>query len=149
MFFFLCINFILKKSHRLATPNLHHIGALFRAVPNSVLGGATLIMFGTVAIAGIKILTHVELNRKNMLILAVSFGIGLGVLLVPDVINTVAANIGGSVGAIVKSVFGSPITASGLTVVFLTLFLGEYSEEYNPIIQDFPIEEELSKEIKS
>ncbi|MDA7747090.1 purine permease [Psychromonas sp.] len=122
-----------------------HIGALFRAVPNSVLGGATLIMFGTVAIAGIKILMHVELNRKNMLILAVSFGIGLGVLLVPDVINTVAANIGGDLGAIIKSIFGSPITASGLTVVLLTLFLGEYPEKYNPIIQDFPIEEELSK----
>jgi len=123
-----------------------HIGALFRALPNPVLGGATLIMFGTVAIAGVKILTHVELNRKNMLILAVSFGIGLGVLLVPDVINTVATNIGGDLGAIVKSVFGSPITASGLTVVFLTLFLGEYAEEYNPIIQDFPIEEELSED---
>ena len=121
-----------------------HVGALFRAVPNSVLGGATLIMFGTVAIAGIKILTHVELNRKNMMILAVSFGVGLGVLLVPDVVNTLANNIGGDIGAIVKSVFGSPITASGLTVVFMTLFLGEYSEEYNPIIQDFPIEEELS-----
>lgn len=124
-----------------------HVGALFRAVPNSVLGGATLIMFGTVAIAGIKILTHVKLNRKNMMILAVSFGVGLGVLLVPDVVNTLAANIGGDIGAIVKSVFGSPITASGLTVVFMTLFLGEYSEEYNPIIQDFPIDEELSKEV--
>jgi len=126
-----------------------HIGALFRALPNPVLGGATLIMFGTVAIAGIKILTHVELNRKNMLTLAVSFGVGLGVLLVPDVINTVAANVGGDLGAIIKSVLGSPITASGLTVVFLTLFLGEYPEEYNPIIQDFPIEEELAEEPKS
>ena len=106
-------------------------------------------MFGTVTIAGIKILQHVELNRKNMLILAVSFGMGLGVLLVPDVINTIAANIGGDLGVIIKSIFGSPITASGLTVVFLTLFLGEYSEEYNPIIQDFPIEEALSKEIKT
>jgi hypothetical protein len=29
-------------------------------------------------------------------------------------------------------------------VVFLTLFLGEYPEKYDPIIQDFPIEEELA-----
>ena len=84
-----------------------------------------------------------------MLTLAVSFGIGLGVLLVPDVINTVAANVGGDLGAIIKSVLGSPITASGLTVVFLTLFLGEYPEEYNPIIQDFPIDEDLAEEPKS
>ena len=121
-----------------------HIGALFRAVPNSVLGGATIIMFATVAMAGIKILTHVELNRKNMLILAVSFGLGLGVLLVPEVVNAISTNIGGDLGKIVQSIFGSPITASGLTVVFLTLFLGEYPEKYDPIIQDFPIEEELA-----
>ncbi|WP_413691496.1 uracil-xanthine permease family protein [Psychromonas sp. KJ10-2] len=126
-----------------------HIGALFRAVPNSVLGGATIIMFATVATAGVKILTHVELNRKNMLTLAVSFGMGLGVLLVPEVVNTVSANIGGDLGAIVKSIFGSPITASGLSVIVLTLFLGEYPEEYNPIIQDFPLDEEHSEKVKS
>ncbi|MGJ8581644.1 MAG: uracil-xanthine permease family protein [Psychromonas sp.] len=126
-----------------------HIGALFRAVPNSVLGGATIIMFATVATAGVKILTHVELNRKNMLTLAVSFGMGLGVLLVPEVVNTVSANIGGDLGSIVKSIFGSPITASGLSVILLTLFLGEYPEEYNPIIQDFPLDEEHSDKVKS
>ncbi|MEG3755054.1 nucleobase:cation symporter-2 family protein [Psychromonas arctica] len=126
-----------------------HIGALFRAVPNSVLGGATIIMFATVATAGVKILTHVELNRKNMLTLAVSFGMGLGVLLVPEVVNTVSANIGGDLGSIVKSIFGSPITASGLSVIILTLFLGEYPEEYNPIIQDFPLDGEHSAKVKS
>jgi len=125
-----------------------HIGALFRAVPNSVLGGATIIMFATVAIAGVKILTHVQLNRKNMLTLAVSFGMGLGVLLVPQVVNTISANIGGEVGAMVKSIFGSPITASGLSVIFLTLFLGEYPEKYNPIIQDFPLDDEMPKQAK-
>jgi len=126
-----------------------HIGALFRAVPNSVLGGATIIMFATVATAGVKILTHVELNRKNMLTLAVSFGMGLGVLLVPEVVNTVSTNIGGDLGAIVKSIFGSPITASGLSVIVLTLFLGEYPEEYNPIIQDFPLDNEHGDKVKS
>ena len=126
-----------------------HIGALFRAVPNSVLGGATIIMFATVAIAGVKILTHVELNRKNMLTLAVSFGMGLGVLLVPEVVNTISSNIGGDLGAIVKSILGSPVTASGLSVILLTLFLGESTEQYNPIIQDFPIDEEMPKGIKN
>ncbi|MFT6924942.1 MAG: xanthine permease XanP [Psychromonas sp.] len=120
-----------------------HIGALFRAIPNSVLGGATIIMFATVAIAGIKILSTVDLNRKNMMILAVSFAIGLGVLLVPEVVNALAANIGGSPGKIFASIFGSPITAGGLTVVALSLFLGEYSDDFDPVIQDFPFEEDL------
>lgn len=125
-----------------------HVGALFRAVPNSVLGGATIIMFATVAVAGVKILTHVELNRKNMLTLAISFGMGLGVLLVPEVVNTISSNIGGDFGAIVKSILGSPVTASGLSVILLTLFLGESTEQYNPIIQDFPIDEDLPKGVK-
>lgn len=118
-----------------------HVGALFRAIPNSVLGGATIIMFATVAIAGVKILTHVELNRKNIMILAVSFGVGFGVLLVPEVVSAIAGNIGGSAGKIFGSVFGSPITAGGLTVVFMSLFLGDYLESYDPIIQDFPLDE--------
>jgi xanthine permease XanP len=50
-----------------------HVGSLLRALPASVLGGATIVMFGTVAIAGIKILSTVNMNRRNMLILAVSF----------------------------------------------------------------------------
>lgn len=120
-----------------------HIGALFRAIPNSVLGGATIIMFATVAVAGIKILATVDLNRRNMMILAVSFGIGLGVLLVPEVVTALAANIGGSAGNIFASVFGSPITAGGLTVVALSLFLGEYSDDFDPVIQDFPYQDEL------
>jgi xanthine permease XanP len=119
-----------------------HIGAAFRAVPNSVLGGATLIMFATVAIAGIKILSQVNLNRRNMLILAVSFGIGLGVLLVPEILTAVAQNIGGITGKIIQSVLGSPITAGGLTAIVLSLFLGKYPEDEDAFAKDFPIDKE-------
>ena len=41
-------------------------------MPKPVLGGATLIMFGTVAIAGIKILAEAGLHRRNMLIVSIS-----------------------------------------------------------------------------
>jgi len=102
-----------------------HIGAIFRAIPNPVLGGATIIMFGTVAVAGIKILSQVNLNRRNMLILAISFGVGLGVLLAPEVINTLAANIGGDAGKIIKNVFGSSVTAGGITAIIATLVIGK------------------------
>jgi xanthine permease XanP len=102
-----------------------HIGAAFRTLPNSVLGGATIIMFATVAVAGIKILSQVNLNRRNMLILAISFGMGIGVLLVPQVIDTVAANVGGDLGKIIKSVFGSAITAGGLTAIIASLIIAK------------------------
>jgi xanthine permease XanP len=44
-------------------------------------------MFGTVAVAGIKILAEAGLHRRNMLIVAISLGMGLGVAAVPEVLR--------------------------------------------------------------
>jgi len=120
-----------------------YVGALLRTIPNPVIGGVTIIMFATVMVAGLKVLHNVNLDRKNMMILAVSFGMGIGVMLVPEVVNAISTNIGGTAGTIFKNVFGSAVTTTGLTVVSMTLYLGEYSEEYDPLIQDFPLEESL------
>jgi xanthine permease XanP len=106
-----------------------HVGSLLRAMPNSVLGGATIIMFSTVAIAGIKILSTVNMNRRNMLILAVSFGMGLGVLLVPEIVSAFSNNIGGQAGKLVQSIFSSAITTGGLTVIILSAIMGEAQED--------------------
>ena len=102
-----------------------HIGSILRALPNPVLGGATIVMFGTVAIAGIKILASVDMNRRNMLILAVSFGMGIGVLLVPQFAGALATNIGGTFGKLMGSIFSSAITTGGLTVLILSAIMGE------------------------
>jgi xanthine permease XanP len=106
-----------------------HVGSVLRAMPNAVLGGATIIMFGTVAIAGIKILSNVNMNRRNMLILAVSFGMGLGVLLVPEIVTAFSTNIGGQAGKLVQSIFSSAITTGGLTVIILSAIMGEKLED--------------------
>eukprot|EP01030_Chromulinospumella_sphaerica_P009095 gene9095-8906_t len=63
------------------------IGAVLQLMPKPVLGGATLIMFGTVAVAGIKILAEAGLHRRNVLIVAISLGMGLGVAAVPEVLR--------------------------------------------------------------
>lgn len=55
------------------------VGAVLQQIPKPVIGGATVVMFGTVAAAGIRILSTVEFNRRTMLILAVSFGLAMGV----------------------------------------------------------------------
>lgn len=53
--------------------------ALGTAIPMSVLGGATLAMFGMVAVSGFKILKTVDFSQNgNMLIVAISIGVGLG-----------------------------------------------------------------------
>jgi len=106
-----------------------HVGSILRALPASVLGGATIVMFGTVAVAGIKILSTVNMNRRNMLILAVSFGMGLGVLLVPQFAGALASNIGGTFGKLMGSIFSSAITTGGITVLIMTALMGEKVED--------------------
>jgi xanthine permease XanP len=63
------------------------IGGVFSLIPAPVLGGATIIMFGTVAASGIKIIASSIIDRRGILIMAISFGLGLGVLMVPDVVR--------------------------------------------------------------
>jgi len=90
------------------------IGGVLQQIPKPVLGGATLVMFGTVAAAGVKILANETLDRRKLLILAVSFGLGLGVM-TPDLLSQMPK--------IVQSIFGSPITTGGLAAIVLSLLL--------------------------
>lgn len=96
------------------------IGGILTTIPKPVIGGATLVMFGTVAAAGIKIIAREELDRRNLMILAVSFGIGLGVMLVPDMIKEMPK--------LMQSVIGSPVTTSGIAAIIMSLVLPEQDE---------------------
>jgi len=91
------------------------IGGVFSLIPAPVLGGATIIMFGTVAASGIKIIASSIIDRRGILIMAISFGLGLGVLMVPDVVK--------SFPGILNSIFSEPITTGGLTAIFLNIVL--------------------------
>ena len=59
------------------------VGAVVAAMPISVLGGGVIVMFGMVVSAGISMLADVSWNRRNMIILAMSMSIGLGLQAVP------------------------------------------------------------------
>jgi xanthine permease XanP len=104
------------------------IGGVFMQLPKPVLGGATLVMFGTVAAAGIRILSTVELNRRNMLIMAVSFGLGLGVAMVPEVMKEMPKTI--------QNIFGSAVTTGGLSAIVLNLLLPQSMEEENKTLTE-------------
>ena len=56
------------------------IGSVLQLMPKPVLGGATLVMFATIAVAGVKILTSEPIDRRKSLIIATSLGLGLGVI---------------------------------------------------------------------
>jgi len=61
------------------------MGAFVEAIPQFVLGGAGLVMFGMVAATGIRILSNVDYrtNRNNLYIVALSIGFGLIPLVAP------------------------------------------------------------------
>lgn len=106
------------------------IGTVLQQIPKPVLGGATLVMFGTVAAAGVKILATEHLDRRKMLIMAVSFGIGLGVTMVPELLAQMPK--------LVQNIFGSAITSGGLAAILLTLLLPEASAQTHPDAQPAP-----------
>ncbi|MFA0225667.1 uracil-xanthine permease family protein [Vibrio splendidus] len=88
------------------------LGAVLMTIPKPVLGGATLVMFGTVAAAGIKIIASEKLDRRRIMTIAISLGLGLGVMLVPDLLKEAPK--------LVQSIFGSPVTMSGVAALLIT-----------------------------
>ncbi len=85
------------------------VGLVFSLMPDPVLGGATLLMFGTVAAAGIRIIASQEINRKATLVMALSFSLGLSVELVPEILNQLPDAL--------RNIFSSGITTGGLTAI--------------------------------
>jgi len=93
------------------------IGAVLQQIPKPVLGGATLVMFGSVAAAGVRILAQAPLDRRSMLIIATSFGVGLGIAAQPNLLHLMPV--------LVQNLFDSAITSGGLTAIVLCLLLPE------------------------
>ncbi len=85
------------------------VGLVFSLMPEPVLGGATLLMFGTVAAAGIRIIASQNINRKATLVIAISFSLGLSVELVPEILVQLPDSV--------RSIFSSGITTGGLTAI--------------------------------
>ena len=59
------------------------VGAVVAAMPISVLGGGVILMFGMVLSAGVSMLSSVNWSRRNMMILATSMSVGLGLQQLP------------------------------------------------------------------
>lgn len=97
------------------------VGDILQQIPKPVLGGATLVMFGTVAAAGIKILASEYIDRRKVIIIAVSLGLGLGLALVPDVFSKTPE--------LVQNIFSSAAATAGLSAMLLSLLLPELKEQ--------------------
>ncbi|WP_285766168.1 nucleobase:cation symporter-2 family protein [Peribacillus sp. SI8-4] len=90
------------------------IGAFTTIIPSSVLGGAMVAMFGMVVAAGIKMLSKVDFaSQENLLIIACSVGMGLGVTVVPDLFAQIPENL--------QILTANGIVAGSLTAIFLNI----------------------------
>lgn len=97
-------------------------GALFLTIPSPVLGGVLVLIFGIIAVNGVKMISQVDLNGRNGLILALAFGIGFGVTSVPDL--TAAFADGGIMDSeFLEWYFADTLIAAGLLAFFLNLIL--------------------------
>lgn len=90
------------------------IAALATIIPSSVLGGAMVAMFGMVVAYGIKMLGQVQFaTQENLLIVACSVGLGLGVTVVPEMFAGLPESI--------KILTNSGIVAGSLTAIILNI----------------------------
>lgn len=54
------------------------VGNFFASLPDSVLGGCTLMMFGTIMVSGVQMIAKCGFNQRNTTIAALSLAIGIG-----------------------------------------------------------------------
>lgn len=90
------------------------VGGLL-ALPTAVVGGALMLMFGRVVVAGWNILREVELDNRSLAIAAVSLTAGLGVTVFPGVVAHLPT--------IARSVLQSGICTGSICAMGFSLFL--------------------------
>lgn len=91
--------------------------AIINVMPQPVLGGVGIVMFGTVAAAGIQTLSNVKLDNRNILIIATSIGLGLGVTFRPEILSNLPESL--------KMIFSSGISTGTIVALILNLILKE------------------------
>jgi len=89
------------------------VSAFVQQLPEPVLGGATLVMFGTIAASGVRIVSREPLNRRAILIIALSLAVGLGVSQQPQILQFAPDWL--------KNLLSSGIAAGGITAIVLNL----------------------------
>ena len=79
------------------------VGNFFASLPESVLGGCTIMMFGTIMVSGIEMIAKAGFTQRNVTIVALSLAVGIGFTaaseidlwrIFPEVVQSVfAANV--------------------------------------------------------
>lgn len=91
------------------------LGRWLASIPPPVTGGLTLVLFGLIAAAGVRILTRASLDQRDCLIVAISLGLGLGADLHPEALAPLPQSL--------RLIFSSGISTGGLAALVLNLVL--------------------------
>lgn len=92
------------------------LGALVSIMPQSVLGGAAVMMFSSIVVSGIQLITKEKLTPRNLTIVSVALGVGYGMGANPGILVHAPA--------LVKLVFGgSGIVPAALVAILLNILL--------------------------
>ena len=62
------------------------LGALVSIMPQSVLGGAAVMMFSSIVVSGIQLVTKEKLNPRSLTIISVALGVGYGMGATPGIL---------------------------------------------------------------
>ncbi len=89
------------------------VSGFVQHIPEPVLGGATIVMFGTIAASGVRIVSREPLNRRAVMIIALSLAAGLGVSQQPLILQFAPDWL--------KTLFSSGIAAGGICAIILNL----------------------------
>lgn len=60
-------------------------GALLATLPDAVLGGCTIMMFGTIVVSGLQMISNCGYSQRNITIAALSLSMGIGFTQVPEI----------------------------------------------------------------
>lgn len=97
------------------------LGRLVAAVPLPVLGGAGIVLFGSVAASGIRTLSKVDFDGNlNLVIVAVAIGFGVVPIAVPGFWSAFPEWV--------HVIFDSGISAASIVAVLLNIFFNEFSK---------------------
>lgn len=94
------------------------LGALISIMPQSVLGGAAVMMFSSIVVSGIQLVTKEPLTQRNLTIISVSLGVGYGMGATPAILNALPD--------LMKLIFGgSGIVPAAMVAILLNIILPE------------------------
>ncbi|MFK8242505.1 MULTISPECIES: nucleobase:cation symporter-2 family protein [unclassified Facklamia] len=93
------------------------LSALISVMPQPVLGGVGVIMFGLVAAQGLKTLAQIKLGDRELLIISVAFALGIGVTVRPEILSGLPTSI--------QMILSSGISTGTLAAIILNIVLKE------------------------